>query len=102
MTQQSKPGSMISDLGGLRPRDRVAVYYDGDDHLRDRLLLYQTGPTRWIIVTPHGDLYEEDMRSYHSIFSVGKSGGVGVVLLVSPRVRFKQADIHAGIVDWLA
>ena len=47
---------------GVAPGRRVLLYCPGDKVWHERLLLWPVTPTRWVIITPDGDLYDEDLE----------------------------------------
>ena len=50
---------MTSD--GYQIQDRVYVAYSGDEHLHERCILSIPGPGQFCVVTPHTDVYVEDI-----------------------------------------
>jgi hypothetical protein len=44
------------------PGRRLWVFYDGDDHWHERLLLWPGSPTAWAVLTPDNDLYVEELE----------------------------------------
>lgn len=47
--------------GGLTAGDRLLVFYDGDVVWHTRLLLAHVHQSTWVILTPDGDIYAEDV-----------------------------------------
>ena len=91
------------DLGGLRERDRLAVCYDDDDgYLHDRVLLAQTSRSKWIVATPHWDIYEENMEDYSLLIRAGELGGVGPRYSGMRRVRFDQGELRSELDEAIA
>lgn len=41
---------------------RLWVFFDGDDHWDERLLLWPGSPTAWAILTPDFDMYVEELE----------------------------------------
>ena len=62
--------------------------------MHERLCLAQVGPRRWIMATPHFDVYEEDLDEYASVYPVGKLGGIDSSLLDRDRVKFKNDELR--------
>ena len=48
-------------VGGLKQGDRLLVFYEGDVVWHCRLLLALVDQSNWIILTPDGDIYTEDV-----------------------------------------
>merc|ERR1712194_270071 len=43
------------------PGDHCEVYYEGEKHPHERVMLWPTGPNTWIVGSPDGDEWEEDL-----------------------------------------
>ena len=95
MSHHSRVGTSL-DLDGLRPGDRILVSYDSDasSWMHERLCLAQVGPRRWIMATPHFDVYEEDLDEYASVYPMGKLGGIHASLQDRDRVKFKNDELR--------
>eukprot|EP00959_Pyramimonas_sp_CCMP1952_P103473 2163894-Pyramimonas_sp.AAC.1 len=86
-------------LGRLQKYGRVDAYYDqADDSWHERLLLKQLGQTRCIIVTPHFDLYAEELSEAIDVREpCGGVGGIrGNVLRIDmAEFRRRQEELEA-------
>ena len=91
---------------GLHPRDRLLVFYDGPDedgsYAHDRVLLAQVTATRWVVCTPHFDVYLEDIEDYAAVYPEGRRGGIHYSLQHHPRVQFREADLRDRLDDLVA
>eukprot|EP00959_Pyramimonas_sp_CCMP1952_P013968 295400-Pyramimonas_sp.AAC.1 len=69
-----------STLERLVRLGRVLVFYDlADNYWHERVLLEPLAGTRWIVVTPHFDLHDEDLDEASDLRPVGPRGGIGTV-----------------------
>ena len=64
-------------VGGLKAGDRILVFYEGDTLWHSRYLLACVERSQWIIVTPDGDIYAEEVSSANSDWSAWRSWPVG-------------------------
>lgn len=74
--------------GGLRQGDRLLVFYDQDVVWHTRLLLALVERNTWIILTPDGDIYAEDVSDSNpdwSAWRVWPHGG-GIPYGVDPNI----------------
>ena len=93
-------------LASLRPRDLLLVGYHGDDWSHQRVLLKRVSrdSAKWVVVTPHHDLYIEDLTEYVYWHKLGVRGGFlpGTDRALYERmVAFQTGDIRDNIDEWL-
>lgn len=93
-------------LASLRPRDLLLVGYHGDDWSHQRVLLKRISrdSKKWVVVTPHGDLYIEDLTEYTYWHKLGVRGGIlpGTDRALYDRmVAFQTGYIRDNIDEWL-
>ena len=61
----------------LESGTRLALLYDREDGFwHERLLLAKISDRRWVVCTPHGDVYDEDLGEALDVREVGPRGGV--------------------------
>ena len=61
---------------GLRRLTALLVEYDGDNFLHERKILAFLPDDTLLVLTPHGDIYEERLDSYARIYVRGVRGGL--------------------------
>lgn len=78
-------GPLVPPLpGGLRAGDRILVFYNGGTVWHTRYLLSCVDRSEWVIITPEGDIYSEDVSSANAdwlawrVWPVGGGIPVGV------------------------
>ena len=79
MAARLPAGTVLSqeNLRGLRPMDRLRVCYEGEEaKSHDRILLSRISTSRWVILTPHYDIYDECILEYAVCVVAGPRGGV--------------------------
>ena len=52
------------------------MLYNNEDWAHERCFLRHLEGSRWVIVTPHWDLYDEDASSYEHVGVYGPHGGM--------------------------
>ena len=61
----------------LRAGRRVLAYYDEDDDLwHERLLLAEIRHPTWVVLTPHFDIYSEDLTDNMGLQVLGPKGSL--------------------------
>ena len=71
------PGNEKINLKTLKAGDRLVLLFDREDgYWHERLLLAKISDRRWVVCTPHGDVYEEDLGEALDVKTVGPRGGV--------------------------
>ena len=71
------PGSEKVNLKTLQAGDRLVLLFDREDgYWHERLLLAKISDRRWVVCTPHGDVYDEDLGDALDVKVVGPRGGV--------------------------
>ncbi|CAK0793192.1 unnamed protein product, partial [Prorocentrum cordatum] len=64
-------------LETLQVGTRVLAYYEQEDNYwHERILVGRITATRWVVVTPHFDIYEEDFADALQLCPVGPLGGL--------------------------
>ncbi|CAK0865954.1 unnamed protein product, partial [Prorocentrum cordatum] len=64
-------------LESLRLGTRVLAFYDREDNYwHERVLVGRITPTRWVVVTPHFDIYGDDFSEALRLCLVGPLGGL--------------------------
>ncbi|CAK0901538.1 unnamed protein product [Prorocentrum cordatum] len=64
-------------LESLQVGTRVLAYYEQEDNYwHERILVGRITATRWVVVTPHFDIYEEDFADALQLCPVGPLGGL--------------------------
>ncbi|CAK0796024.1 unnamed protein product [Prorocentrum cordatum] len=61
----------------LQRGSRVLVRYEGYPLWHERLLVARLAPSRWVVATPSGDIYDEDLMESDGVHRVGPLGGFG-------------------------
>ena len=71
------PGAEKIKLKNLQAGDRIVLLFDREDgYWHERLLLAKISDRRWVVCTPHGDVYDEDLGEALDVREVGPRGGV--------------------------
>ncbi|CAK0877963.1 unnamed protein product [Prorocentrum cordatum] len=63
--------------GWLQRGSRVLVRYEGYPLWHERLLVARLAPSRWVVATPSGDIYDEDFMESDGVQRLGPLGGLG-------------------------
>ncbi|CAK0884493.1 unnamed protein product, partial [Prorocentrum cordatum] len=61
----------------LQRGSRVLVRYEGYPLWHERLVGARLAPSRWVMATPSGDVYDEDLMESDGVHRVGPLGGLG-------------------------
>lgn len=85
------------DPDGLLPKRRLLLSYDGDEWWHERILLAQVSQLGWVVVTPHGDIYVEDISSWTCAVVLGPRAGIPVSHQIMPAFL-----VRTELVGWLA
>ena len=66
-------------LQNLRVGSRVLAYYDPhDDYWHERVLLAQIAEHRFVVLTAHWDIYDEDLSQAMRLLPLGPRGGLPI------------------------
>ena len=78
---------------------RVLVLYPEENLWHERLLCVHLVRSRWVVATPSGDVYDEDILQGDGLEPVGPRGGTRPILRGQPFFRFTvlSNDEEAGL-----
>ncbi|CAK0881157.1 unnamed protein product [Prorocentrum cordatum] len=72
----------------LQRGSRVLARYEGYPLWHERLLVARLAPSRWVVATPSGDIYDEDLMESDGVHRVGPRGGLGAGMANAEVLRF--------------
>lgn len=67
----------LPPVGGLKAGDRILVYYEGNTFWHTRYLLACVERSLWIIITPDGDIYAQEVSSANGDWEAWRSWPLG-------------------------
>ena len=93
-------------LSGLKVEDRVYLLADAEDSSepwQELVLLKRLKAKQWVVASPDGQVYGEDLATAAGLLQGGPRGGVPAALKErgADTYRFEKGDVKAHLARWL-